>query len=676
MRSLSEVFDRSRQYTMQLLEQISLLDHKIELDDPSLLLRHLESNLGNMGPQELLEYFVEREISPATLSYNKLVESARIAHSCYPNLVSGTIKRALEITRNQITLFGHYQYTFPKNLPDWHFDPDTGHTHPLIHWSRIKLINSKTQGNKKFVWELNRHQYFLVLGQAYLLTRDEKFANVFLEHLADWIENNPPKIGVNWASSLEIAFRSISWIWAIAYFRDCLAKNHALFRKMLNALFINGLHIERYLSTYHSPNTHLTGEALGLCYLGHFFSDSEKGSSWLAKGTDILNKALSFQVLDDGGYCEQSTHYHRYTTDFYTDFILMHQRRDSSVNDSIRLKVERLHEFIMYTTQPDGLTPLIGDDDGGQLFDFDFRPVADFRPTLSVGAVLFGRPDMKHVAQTLSARILWLLGPDGVEAFERLENRVPSARTVFFESSGYSVTRSDWGPDGRFLLVDCGYHGFLKGGHAHADALSFVYSEGIDPIFVESGTFTYSVDDDCRDLLRSPEAHNTAVIEGYPFAIPDGPFSWKHFSNPYLVNYHATDDGIYICGTIDAVSPESAAYERSVSFQHAGLLIISDVLTRKGSFKFAQHFILSPQLHAKIDNNRILIFRKNEPGRILGTLEAEIANTDGNATGDWQLERFSVSPGFAQLVPSTRLSFKGRCENHVRIVATYCSVKD
>lgn len=676
MRSLSEVFDRSRQYTMQFLERINLLDHKINLDNPSFLLRYFQSNLGKIGPEEMLEYFIERETSPATLSHNKLVESARIAHSCYSNLVAATITRALEITRNKVTLFGHYQYTFPKQLPDWHFDPDTGQTHPLIHWSRIELINSKKQGNKKLVWELNRHQYFIVLGQAYLLTRDDKFADVFLEHLSDWIENNPPKIGVNWASSLEVAFRSISWIWAFSYFRDFLAKNHALLSKMLNALFVNGLHIERYLSTYHSPNTHLTGEALGLCYLGHFFSDSEKGSAWVSKGTKILNEALSFQVLDDGGYCEQSTHYHRYTTDFYTDFMLMHKRQGSSVNDSIRLKVERLHEFIMHTTQPDGLTPLIGDDDGGQLFDFDFRPVADFRPTLSVGAVLFGRPDMKYVAQTMSARILWLLGSDGVEAFEMLENQAPSARTTFFGSSGYCVTRSDWGPKGRFLLVDCGYHGFLNGGHAHADALSFVYSEGTDPIFIESGTFTYSADDDCRDLLRSSDAHNIAVIEGHPFAIPGGPFSWKHFSNPRLVDYQATNDGICICGTIDAVSPESAVYQRTVSFQHAGWLMISDILTRKGAFRFAQNFILSPHLHAKIDNNRISIFRNDEPGRILGTLEAEIADADGNATGNWQLERFSVSPGFAQLVPSTRLSFKGSCENRVRILARYCSMKD
>jgi hypothetical protein len=34
------------------------------------------------------------------------------------------------------------------------------------------------------------------------------------------------------------------------------------------SLYAQGRHIESYLSTYFSPNTHLTGEALGLYYLG------------------------------------------------------------------------------------------------------------------------------------------------------------------------------------------------------------------------------------------------------------------------------------------------------------------------------------------------------------------------------------------------------------------------
>ena len=75
-------------------------------------------------------------------------------------------------------------------------------------------------GDKKITWELNRHQHFVKLGQAYWLTGDEKYAATFVDHLKSWMDQNPPKLGINWASSLEVAFRSISWLWALAFFKD------------------------------------------------------------------------------------------------------------------------------------------------------------------------------------------------------------------------------------------------------------------------------------------------------------------------------------------------------------------------------------------------------------------------------------------------------------------------
>ena len=52
-----------------------------------------------------------------------------------------------------------------------------------------------------------------------------------------------------------------------------------LFTQILKYLYLHGRHLETYLSTYFSPNTHLTGEALGLYYLGTVFpefSDAER----------------------------------------------------------------------------------------------------------------------------------------------------------------------------------------------------------------------------------------------------------------------------------------------------------------------------------------------------------------------------------------------------------------
>ena len=105
----------------------------------------------------------------------------------------------------------------------------------------------------------------------YWLTKDEVYAETFARHLESWMEQNPPEIGINWLSSLEISFRVMSWIWAFHFFKGAESFTPALFQKALKFLYLQGRHIEKYLSTYYSPNTHLTGEALGLYYLGTQF---------------------------------------------------------------------------------------------------------------------------------------------------------------------------------------------------------------------------------------------------------------------------------------------------------------------------------------------------------------------------------------------------------------------
>src|SRR5437868_3605040 len=79
---------------------------------------------------------------------------------------------------------------------------------------RFDDLDSGETGNKKIVWELNRHQHFFTLGVAFCLTGDELFARTFVHHLETWMDSNPPGIGINWSSSLEVAFRAMSWIWA------------------------------------------------------------------------------------------------------------------------------------------------------------------------------------------------------------------------------------------------------------------------------------------------------------------------------------------------------------------------------------------------------------------------------------------------------------------------------
>ena len=167
----------------------------------------------------------------------------------------------------------------------------------------------------------------------------------------------------------------------------------------------------------------------------------------------------------------------------------------------------------MYITRPDGTTPLIGDDDGGRMLPHSRVRTDDFRAVLATGAVLFERGDYKFVAGHLAEETVWLLGLEGVSAFENLSACKPEKNSAAFNSGGYFVMRDGWETTDNYLLVDGGNLGAMSGGHAHADALAIELAAGGRTLLVDPGTYTYHEPVEMRNYFRSSAAHNTLTID-------------------------------------------------------------------------------------------------------------------------------------------------------------------
>src|SRR5258707_10054528 len=119
-----------------------------------------------------------------------------------------------------------------------------------------------------------------------------------------WITANPYPLGINWGSTLEVAFRSLSWIWVdqlLAGAAEC-----ADFRaEMAPALAFHGRYIERYLSTFFSPNTHLLGEAVALFFLGTLHPRSPRAAHWKQSGWETGLRDSERQVRPEGVHAEE-----------------------------------------------------------------------------------------------------------------------------------------------------------------------------------------------------------------------------------------------------------------------------------------------------------------------------------------------------------------------------------
>ncbi|MGI8836180.1 MAG: alginate lyase family protein [Pyrinomonadaceae bacterium] len=525
------------------------------------------------------------------------------------------IEQADRILAGRFDLLG---YCGARNLSfgepvDWHLEPIAGKQAPRAHWSRLDFLDPQVAGDKKIVWELNRHQYFATLGQAYWLTGDEQYAHTFVKHLVSWMDQNPPKLGINWASSLEVSFRSISWLWAFHFFKHSQSLTPNVFTRALKFLYLHARHIETYLSTYFSPNTHLTGEALGLFYLGTLLPEFKEAKRWKSTGRRILIDELDRHVRPDGVYFEQSSYYHRYTTDFYTHFFILSQANGELLPNKVEAKLKALLNHLMYITRPDGTTPLLGDDDGGRLMMLDRRAGNDFRSSLANGAALFARPDYKFVAGGAAAETLWLLGPESVRAYVELEAREPEKQSIAFTEGGYYVMRDGWTPTANYLLFDCGPHGAANCGHAHADALAFELAANGRTILVDPGTYTYTGSKEMRDWFRSSAAHNTLTIDGESSSVPNGSFSWRTVAGCRLESWITQPRFDYLTASLDAYErlPKPAQHTRSVLFLKNNYWVIRDQVISSGNHRIDLWFHFATGIAPLSSKNDVYVVSEN-----------------------------------------------------------------
>src|SRR5262249_42778858 len=105
----------------------------------------------------------------------------------FPEERSALISKADSACCGRFDLIGFSALSFGEPI-DWRLEPLSGRRTGLVHWSRIDYLDPQVAGDKKITWELNRHQHFVTLGQAYWMTGDEGYAVAFADQITSWMD--------------------------------------------------------------------------------------------------------------------------------------------------------------------------------------------------------------------------------------------------------------------------------------------------------------------------------------------------------------------------------------------------------------------------------------------------------------------------------------------------------
>lgn len=555
--------------------------------------------------------------------------------------------------------------SFHESPLDWHRDPQTGRSAPVAFGLDMDFLDIGLVGNIKYVWEKNRHHHLTVLALAWALTKQERFANEIQAQLRSWVKQNPFPLGVNWASSLELGIRLISWVWVERLLRGS-AVHPSLFGsegELWPVIYWHQWRIAQHHSHGSSANNHLVGEMAGLFVAATVWPVFEDSGHWQKLSRKTLELEIIKQTFPSGISRELAFSYHVFTTSLFLLALAEAERCATPFSEAYRARLARMLEVVPQLTDSGGTLPRFGDGDEGmavQLQELTER----YDAWLSrAGRALVGANVAILPEGQLAASIL------GVDSADN-SPLTPVRGSIGFEDAGIYVLAFGRNTTREvFVLADAGPHGYLStAAHAHADALSFTLSVDGKPILIDPGTFDYLIDEHWRSYFRGARAHNTVVVDDQDQSTQAGPFLWAQQARTTVHSWKVTDSGAYLDASHDGYAGVGVIHRRSLELRGDTLTVL-DSLQGSGEHRVMLCFHVAPECRVeRLSPTTLMIARVGTQVHLIHAEELTVDLVRGGENTGWyspgyglKQETFSILAHKCGLLPA---SFKTVLEIH------------
>ena len=302
----------------------------------------------------------------------------------------------------------------PDYVPiDWHLDYKSGYRWSEDTWYLRIPYGHKPGVDIKVPWELARMQHFPLLVWAYTLAKEgqpgfrpsQTYVREFRNQILDFITTNPPRFGVNWRSTMDVAIRISNWLVTYDLFRACgVMFDDSFETTFFHSVYQHGGHIVNNLEwDERLRGNHYLSNIVGLLFVASYLPCTPETDAWLAFAIQELANEVGYQFNKDGSNFEASSSYHRLSAEMVVyatalTLALPYEKRMALKKYDWHLlkggpklrpgpvtlypllggerltpfplwyieKLEKMAEFTMHLTKPNGHIPQIGDNDSGR----------------------------------------------------------------------------------------------------------------------------------------------------------------------------------------------------------------------------------------------------------------------------------------------------------------------
>ncbi|HAH61647.1 MAG TPA: heparinase [Treponema sp.] len=427
----------------------------------------------------------------------------------------------------------------------------------------------------EFIYAFNRMRFWICLGQAYAVTKNEKYADAFAAQLTDWIDSVPHGDPANekaWRT-IETGLRLEYWLKAMCYFKGSPAITDDVMDKFTASVTE---HAEFLMTVWNSFNLMSNWGVLanhGLFMAGVMLPETERTAAYTAEALRRLTAELGIQIYDDGVQWEQSPMYHNEVTHDYLDVLILAQRNNIRLTEDFIDKVHKMALVNVVWQKPDGSELSMGDSD-----EIDVRDIT------TTAACVFNDPVLKGGGyERLDFDSAWDVGAECAGLYDGMEPRHPESLTQQLPASGNFYFRSGYDDGAVFFHFHCGT---LGAGHGHSDQLHIdLYANGED-IFVDAGRYTY-VNKPERFEFKDGSAHNTCLVDGRGcYTYRD---SWECGHLDRAVNRVCKDTARYAYaegGHLGFMDTAGVFANRRVVYIKPDIFIIADEMYTAGSHSY------------------------------------------------------------------------------------------
>ncbi len=455
---------------------------------------------------------------------------------------------------------------------------------PLSHWTAYETGQANLRplaSDVKMIWEPARFGWAFTLGRAYQLTGNEKYAGAFWTYFETFSASNPTYFGPNWMSGQEVAFRTMTFIWAAQLFSESSHSTDERKSSLAQAVAMHASRIPPTLVYARSQNNnHLLSEAVGLYTAALALPDHPQAKRWQHLGWKWLTWCLRHQIDSYGEYVQHSTNYHRLMLQLVLWIqAIGHPPFDRRITENLSLATHWLYALL---DPGSGHVPNLGANDGAYILPWTIRPFDDHRPVLQAAARAFMNYSLP--SGTWDEMALWFGLPGSSKYFE-------PGRYL----AEHLYARNSWG-----MLRTIRR---FRSRPSHADLLHVdLWWRGLN-LAQDAGTYLYNADPPWDNALTSTRVHNTVTVDGRDQMNRVSRFLYLDWAHTKITAQSADKIDAYHTG----YHRMGVRHERSVEIAENERWIISDCLqiTRnlcKRSFTFCLHWML-PDWEWKLQNS-------------------------------------------------------------------------